>query len=109
MPDGATSAPQRLPPFTAAQTLNTQFVPSVLIVGAGIGGITLALDLDEAGLTNWIMVDREDDVGGTWYVNRYPGCRCDVAAVAYSHSRFQNSQWTETHPDHREIQRCKLK
>ncbi len=109
MPDGATSAPQRLPPFTAAQTLNTKFVPSVLIVGAGIGGITLALDLDEAGLTNWIMVDRENDVGGTWYVNRYPGCRCDVAAVAYSHSRFQNSQWTETHPDHREIQRCKLK
>jgi hypothetical protein len=29
-----------------------------------------------------------------------------VAAVAYSHSRFQNSQWTETHPDHREMQAC---
>ncbi|BEI94734.1 uncharacterized protein CcaverHIS019_0703150 [Cutaneotrichosporon cavernicola] len=69
MPDGATP-PTRLPPFTAAQTLNSKFIPSVLIVGAGIGGITLALDLDEAGLTNWI-----------------------------------NSQWTETHPDHREIQR----
>ncbi|BEJ17999.1 hypothetical protein CspHIS471_0702760 [Cutaneotrichosporon sp. HIS471] len=104
MPDGATPR-TRLPPFTAAQTLNSKFIPSVLIVGAGVGGITLALDLDEAGLTNWIIVDREDDVGGTWHVNRYPGCRCDVAAVAYSHSRFQNSQWTETHPDHREIQR----
>lgn len=55
MPDGATTAPQRLPPFAAAQTLNSKFIPSVLIVGAGIGGITLALDLDEAGLTNWIV------------------------------------------------------
>lgn len=57
MPDGAkASGPvPLLPPFTAANTLNTKFIPSVLIVGAGIGGITLALDLDEAGLTNWIV------------------------------------------------------
>lgn len=57
MPDGTLSgavAPH-LPPFTAANTLNTKFIPSVLIVGAGIGGITLALDLDEAGLTNWVV------------------------------------------------------
>lgn len=51
------------------------------------------------------MIDRLDDVGGTWYANRYPGCRCDVPAVAYSHSRFTNAQWTETHPLHTEIQR----
>lgn len=69
-----------------------------------IGGITVALDLDRAGLTNWTMVERLDDVGGTWYQNRYPGCRCDVPAVAYSHSRFTNAQWTETHPLHTEIQ-----
>lgn len=70
-----------------------------------IGGISVALDLDQAGLTNWIIIDRLEDIGGTWYQNRYPGCRCDVPAVAYSHSRFTNSQWTETHPLHTEIQR----
>ncbi|WOO77228.1 Baeyer-Villiger monooxygenase [Vanrija pseudolonga] len=86
-------------PFVAAKTINSLANPSVLIVGAGIGGITLALDLDDQGLTNWIMIDREAGVGGTWWQNRYP-----IPAVAYSHSRFQNSQWTETHPERAELQ-----
>lgn len=42
-------------PFVAAKTINSLANPSVLIVGAGIGGITLALDLDDQGLTNWIV------------------------------------------------------
>lgn len=80
-------------------------LPQPLPLTSSIGGISVALDLDQANLSNWVMIDRLDDVGGTWYANRYPGCRCDVPAVAYSHSRFTNAQWTETHPLHTEIQR----
>jgi len=58
MPDGKSPSPVAgvpLSPFAAASQINTLVNPSVLIVGAGIGGITLALDLDERGLTNWLV------------------------------------------------------
>lgn len=56
MPDGKPVDSSRpLSPYAAAEQINTLVNPSVLIVGAGIGGITLALDLDEKGLTNWLV------------------------------------------------------
>jgi glycerol-3-phosphate dehydrogenase len=55
MPDGKGPEPSTPSPFLAASGLNSTLNPSVLIVGAGIGGITLALDLDERGLTNWLV------------------------------------------------------
>lgn len=54
MPDGA-SKTVGMPTIAAANSINTLHNPSVLIIGAGIGGITLALDLDEKRLTNWIV------------------------------------------------------
>lgn len=71
MPDGTQMPPSTRSPFTAAQTINTKFIPSVLIVGAGIGGITLALDLDEVGLTNWIVSPRSPaSMAGKWWTGR---------------------------------------
>jgi heterodisulfide reductase subunit A-like polyferredoxin len=57
MPDGKSAPATSIPrsPFASAHSINSKLNPSVLIIGAGIGGITLALDLDERGLTNWIV------------------------------------------------------
>ncbi|KAL1405960.1 hypothetical protein Q8F55_007642 [Vanrija albida] len=86
------------------EVINVGEGPSVFIVGAGIGAISLGLELDRNGLTNWKMYERMGGVGGTWWTNRYPGCRCDVPVIVYSHSRFPNPNWTETHPSRAEMQ-----
>ncbi|KLT40229.1 FAD/NAD(P)-binding domain-containing protein [Cutaneotrichosporon oleaginosum] len=69
-----------------------------------MGGLSLALALDKRGLTNWMIFEKADGVGGTWWTNRYPGCRCDVPAIAYQHSAHLNPAWSETHPERAEIQ-----
>lgn len=61
--------------------------PSVLIVGAGVSGLTLAVRLREAGVPH-LIVERNDDVGGTWLTNRYPGCGVDTPSHLYSLSFF---------------------
>ena len=50
---------------------STQF--DVIVVGAGFGGIGAAIQLKKLGYENILILDREDDLGGTWHVNRYPG------------------------------------
>lgn len=45
----------------------------VIIVGAGFGGIGAAIQLKRLGFENIVLLDRLDDLGGTWYVNHYPG------------------------------------
>jgi cation diffusion facilitator CzcD-associated flavoprotein CzcO len=46
-----------------------------VIVGAGFGGIGAAIQLNRMGYHNFVILDREDDLGGTWHVNRYPAGR----------------------------------
>ncbi len=65
---------------------------TVLVVGAGMSGILAAHRLDQAGL-DWIVVDKNDDVGGTWYENTYPGCRVDNPNHNYSYSFAQRPDW----------------
>jgi cyclohexanone monooxygenase len=55
----------------------------VVIIGAGIGGLTTAVQLVKAGVTDIRILDRAGDFGGTWYWNRYPGCMCDVEGYVY--------------------------
>ena len=57
----------------------------VVVVGAGIAGLYLAYRLSRAGHSMRIF-DAGDDLGGTWYWNRYPGARCDIATVDYTYS-----------------------
>ncbi len=56
----------------------------VVIVGAGFGGLGLAARLTAAGFRDVVLLEKEDDLGGTWYVNTYPGCQCDVPSLLYS-------------------------
>ncbi len=77
---------------------------TVLIVGAGVSGITVAHYLRKAGIDDFAMVEAADDFGGTWRANTYPGCACDVPSLLYSFSFAQNPDWSEFFAPQPEIQ-----
>ena len=66
----------------------------VIIVGAGFGGIGAAVQLKRLGIENFVLLDRLDDLGGTWYVNHYPGLACDVPTTTYSYFFEPNPNWS---------------
>ncbi|MGH3561594.1 MAG: FAD-dependent oxidoreductase, partial [Mycobacterium sp.] len=66
----------------------------VIIVGAGFGGIGTAIQLRRLGYENILIVDREDDLGGTWQVNRYPGLAVDIPSPTYSYWFEPNPHWS---------------
>ncbi|OGE55052.1 hypothetical protein PENARI_c005G03920 [Penicillium arizonense] len=77
--------------------------PTVLIIGAGISGICMAIDLIRRhNCHNFIIVEKSSYVGGTWGDNRYPGSRCDVWSHLYSYS-FEASDWTREFSSQKEI------
>ncbi len=67
----------------------------VVVVGAGISGMYLLYRLRELGFTA-VAFEAGDDVGGTWYWNRYPGARCDIESMVYSYSFSEEleQEWT---------------
>ncbi|MCV7090609.1 flavin-containing monooxygenase [Mycobacterium interjectum] len=67
---------------------------SVGIIGAGPGGLALGILLARAGFRDFTIFDREDDVGGTWRINTYPGLACDVKSHLYSYSFDLNAHWS---------------
>lgn len=67
--------------------------PSVLIVGAGFSGLAMAIALQKAGIDDFLILEKADDVGGTWRENTYPGAECDVASALYSFSFEHNPDW----------------
>ncbi|CAN5326806.1 NAD(P)/FAD-dependent oxidoreductase [soil metagenome] len=91
----------------AAPTDDVSAIDAV-VVGAGFGGLYALLRLRQRG---WAVRSFEagEDVGGTWYWNRYPGARCDVESVDYSYSFSEELQdlwtWTERYAAQPEIRR----
>ncbi len=67
----------------------------VLIIGSGVTGVLAARTLHQLGMDNFTVVDRNPEPGGTWYVNRYPGCRVDTPSMLYSYSFDQDPDWPE--------------
>ncbi|WP_033341035.1 flavin-containing monooxygenase [Catenuloplanes japonicus] len=78
-------------------------MPSVAVIGAGLGGIAVAALLRHAGFTDFVLLERAAEIGGVWRDNRYPGCACDVPAPLYSYSFFPNPHWSRRFPPHDEI------
>ena len=56
---------------------------NALIVGGGFGGMLTAVNLTKLGMTDFRLIEKGGDFGGTWYWNRYPGCMCDVESYTY--------------------------
>lgn len=79
--------------------------PRVIIVGAGMTGILMAIRMREAGITDVVILEKKDRIGGTWRENTYPGIACDVPAHYYTY-RFQpNPNWSHFFAPGDEIQR----
>ena len=76
----------------------------VAIVGAGFGGLGMAIQLERQGLGDFVVLERGGDVGGTWHANTYPGAQCDIPSNLYSFSFAQKHDWTRAYPEQEEIQ-----
>ena len=77
-----------------------------VIIGAGFAGIYQLLKLRRLGL-NVIILEKADQIGGTWHWNRYPGARCDIPSLEYSYQFDEGLQqewnWTEKYSAQPEI------
>ncbi|HSP38305.1 MAG TPA: NAD(P)/FAD-dependent oxidoreductase [Frankiaceae bacterium] len=76
----------------------------VAIVGSGFAGLGSAIKLQQEGETDFVVLERADDVGGTWRDNTYPGCACDVPSHLYSFSFAPNPDWSRSFSPQPEIQ-----
>jgi cation diffusion facilitator CzcD-associated flavoprotein CzcO len=76
----------------------------VLVIGAGFGGLGMAIRLQEHGETDFLVVDKGTEVGGTWRDNTYPGAACDVPSQLYSFSFAPNPDWSRSFSPQPEIQ-----
>jgi cation diffusion facilitator CzcD-associated flavoprotein CzcO len=74
------------------------------IVGAGFAGLGMAIALKRAGMTDFVIWERDPDVGGTWWANTYPGCQCDIPSHLYSFSFALNPEWRRTYATQPEIE-----
>lgn len=68
----------------------------VAVIGSGFGGLGAAVRLRREGITDFVVLERADSVGGTWRDNSYPGCACDVPSHLYSFSFAPNPEWPRT-------------
>src|SRR5258708_10868072 len=75
----------------------------IVVIGTGFAGIGMAVRLKQAGYDDFVVLERADDVGGTWRDNTYPGCRCDVQSNLYSYSFEPNADWRESFPSQPEL------
>jgi cation diffusion facilitator CzcD-associated flavoprotein CzcO len=75
----------------------------IVIVGAGFGGLGMAIRLKQAGIDDFTVIEKDDGVGGTWRANRYPGCACDVESHLYSFSFEPNPDWSRAFASQPEI------
>src|ERR671916_393544 len=75
----------------------------VAIIGSGFSGLGMAIRLKQAGLNDFVVLERTAEVGGTWQANTYPGCACDVPSHLYSFSFAPNPEWSQTYSTQPEI------
>jgi cation diffusion facilitator CzcD-associated flavoprotein CzcO len=76
----------------------------VAIVGAGFGGLCMAIRLLERGERRFVILEQGDEVGGTWRDNTYPGAECDVQSHLYSYSFEPRPDWSRRYAGWQEIQ-----
>jgi cation diffusion facilitator CzcD-associated flavoprotein CzcO len=77
--------------------------PQIAIVGAGFGGLCMAIELQRAGIDSFTIFDKGSDIGGIWRDNVYPGCSCDVPSHLYSYSFEPYRDTARRYPDQADI------
>lgn len=84
-------------PKTPVQTVN------IAVLGAGFAGIGAAIRFKEAGITDFVVLEKASEIGGVWRENTYPGCACDVPSALYSYSFAPNPKWSRVFAEQAEI------
>jgi 4-hydroxyacetophenone monooxygenase len=74
----------------------------VLIIGSGMSGIAAAVRLQQEGIP-FLILEKNEEIGGTWFENTYPGCQVDSANHLYNYIFAPNSQWPNHFSDRREL------
>ena len=80
-----------------------QVTHNVVIIGAGFGGLGMAIRLKAQGEENILMIEKGHDVGGCWRDNTYPGAACDVPSHLYSFSFERHYPWSRRFAPQQEI------
>src|SRR5690242_7644323 len=75
----------------------------VLVVGSGFSGLCMGARLLRAGFESFLIIEKNDDLGGTWRDNRYPGCACDIPSHLYSLSFAPRTDWSCMYPTQPEL------
>lgn len=75
----------------------------IAIIGTGFGGLAMAVALLRAGISSFVILDKDSQAGGTWAANTYPGCECDVPSHLYSYSFAPNPRWSHVFSPQGEI------
>ncbi|MCP4435525.1 MAG: NAD(P)/FAD-dependent oxidoreductase [Actinomycetia bacterium] len=82
----------------------------VVIIGAGFAGLGMAIQCQQQGISDWVLLEKADDVGGTWRDNHYPNCQCDVPSNLYSFSFALKPDWSRSfgwaEEIHQYLQQC---
>ena len=89
----------------AATTPASTSENEVVIMGAGMSGLCMAIELQRSGQHSFVILEKQDGLGGTWWDNTYPGAHVDVPSPAYSFSFAPNPHWTRRFAAAPEIQR----
>ena len=76
---------------------------TTIIVGAGFSGIGAGIQLDRAGLGDYLIIEAGDEAGGTWYWNTYPGIAVDIPSFSYQFSFEQSADWSRSYAPGREL------
>lgn len=79
--------------------------PKIVIIGAGVAGITAGVVFKQAGFHDFVIVEKGSDVGGVWHWNRYPGLTCDVPSQIYQFGFAPKTDWSRIWAEGSEIQR----
>ena len=77
----------------------------VLILGGGVCGVGAGIALKRAQIDDFLILERAEELGGTWHHNGYPGCACDVPSHLYSFSFAMNPDWSRVFAEQPEIKR----
>ena len=75
----------------------------VAIIGAGFGGLAMAIRLLQRNIQNFVILEKSNEVGGTWRENQYPGAACDVQSHLYSLSFAPKTDWSKRYAEAPEI------
>ncbi|MGO4255714.1 flavin-containing monooxygenase [Marmoricola sp. RAF53] len=78
-------------------------VHTAVVIGAGFLGLGTAIKLREAGIEDFVVLERADRVGGTWRDATYPGAACDIPSLLYSFSFASNPGWSRAYSPSAEI------